>query len=421
MPKSIFQPCVRTHGNFSVFRNGSTLFPSVVESRNVVPQTRYIDTFSPPFDWVETTTSFTFSKKQFTKRFFNAVQVVIRNPHSTPLTIGSIYLSAANRASSSTMLSRVTPTIMGVSMAGMVAPAATGPDVASNCRLFDGELVSDWMPISAVPRIDGGTWFGGDLRVYISQAVYGYKQTRFTNPDYPVTYGNETCGMATAGDHATPNDALYYNPQNWPEIGYLRFGTVENGSLIFEAGDSLTRGQKGDGQTPPAQGALGPLIMASTIDPNISPVVFGSNGSKSQYFQKIARELIPIYKPKAALVCCWSPNDGPTRQETAWFEFCDTVETCLRVGVQPILRTPYPCNYSEGALTVWLAIRDRIRQFSADNHFPLADYASVTEDSANPGQWIPSLTADALFSLHPNMAGITAAANEIVNASLALT
>ena len=326
-------------------------------------------------------------------------------------TISNIAISATDKAGASTMLSPVTPTLNGASMAGAVVPAATGISVGNGCLINDGYLRSDWMPISSVARTDGGTWYGADMRVFIPSGVsFGWRNTTYgTTNNFPTTVGNEMGGILRPNDHVGTNDSCNYtNSSDWGVIGYIEFATVDAGYItILESGDSLAKGQTGGGS-----GSLGPLSYAMTTNPKIGGICYGVGGTKSNYWQPRARDLAPKVKPQAMIVTMWTPNDAISQWKNSFVEAQETVETALSLGIIPIIRTPYPCNYSSTNLASWIALRDAVRDFASRLNLPLADYALATEDPANPGQWASGMTDDASY-IHPSLVGVQSAAARI--------
>ncbi len=225
--------------------------------------------------------------------------------------------------------------------------------------------------------------------------------------------GVNILSVATAGDHATTIDSQTPSTgspsYHTCDIEWILEPLLPTCSLI-DVGDSRSRGEYS------TSGRLGPSVWAQKLAAVNGRFLLGSSnygvsGAPRAASHAELLKILSIDLPTYATVWFESPNDG-SGQAAMDADFAMgvyAVTECQKNRVIPIICTPTPRNATSGALTVWTAQRDRIRNFAAQNNLMCADYASVLEDSANPGQWISAMKASGDgTNFHPSQEGYKA-------------
>jgi len=227
-------------------------------------------------------------------------------------------------------------------------PAAT-PGAAQQAP---GLLVSDMIPLQAIPRTDGGS--RGLIRVRtlidgVSVAktvtvltVSGTQSAAFNAASW--NNGYQFGSYSPAVDAVTnPADSNSLTETGGPImcIGAV-FVTDDQIDTIACFGDSLVAGATTTNNT------AGWPTRLTMLDAGLSGINFGSSGQKTKDTLGTFRSyLAGMPKPMYAAFRMWSPNDGYTSQQAfddAWAYGMEMLELCRNNDIIPVVLTSGPVN-----------------------------------------------------------------------------
>ena len=406
-------------GNGLPVMTGAQTLDIVKGARRLMPSARseglrIICVQSAAFD---NTTPQTFQSTIETAQHFDAIRVVFANGGAVPVAVGSSAVSVradTNPTDNNNAAAWVPVTFSGA-VAGSIPAAPGGSRV--------GYLVSDWIPISSIPRTDGGT--GGVLiaRAYVSSAA----SITIPNP-YNTNSATRTGGYAfgcrsTAGDCVTTiaNFTSTTNITSTPLCGvnYAARGIV---ACVGAVGDSITFGNADNIQSD------GDVVRLAAAMNNQTKIAFDavnlgwSSTQTPSFFQRYQDFVNAGLRVDVCFYSAGSPNDmgtgvgtvtaakiGVMRQNRA-----QALRLMRSQGTVPILWTwgPFGNTYTSGTYFAWgssdaLRVADNVEIVAEGARgFLVADFATALYGSTDgTGQQQPNPAYFGADLVHPNNAG----------------
>jgi lysophospholipase L1-like esterase len=398
---------------------GTPAFDIVKGVRRLMPGARseglrIICVQSAAFD---NTTPQTYQSMIETAQHFDAIRLVMANGGASPIAVSSAAVSV--RADTNPTDNNNSATWLPVTFSGSASGSI--PIAPGGSRV--GYLVSDWIPISSIARIDGGT--GGVLiaRAYVSSAA----SITIPNP-YNTNSATRSGGFAfgarvTAGDCVTTitNFASVTNMASTPICGvnYAARGIV---ACVGACGDSITFGNSDAIQSD------GDVVRLATAFNNQALIAFDavnlgwSSTQSPSFFQRYQDFVNAGLRVDICFYAGGSPNDMGTGVGTVTTAKINVMRQnraqALRLmraqGTVPILWTwgPFGNTYTSGTYFAW-GSSDSLRV--ADNAeivaegargFVVADFATALYGSTDgTGQQQPNPTYFGVDLVHPNAAG----------------
>ncbi len=374
---------------------------------------------------------------------FDAIQLVIgQNITDTP-TIKAI-VAVTETAAVDTDPNRYQPIVGGATYATVDAAeqygwrsvtwggaaSATFPVNALRSQFNRDFLTSDIIPLSSVPRADGGA---GNLlmwRIYASGATISFVGvTPLATPDQ-TTHGDlviqssyrsaidaTTGGTINSLPGSITNSSLF--------VGVVLYSRGRAVSMIG-IGDSITQQ---DGLVADKVSSWGQRAAQLCIDAGIPTgwINAGCSGYPTATYQPQGKNQITTYKPHLALYAAWSPNDtslGMTAAQlrgaiqTMAGRTMDFINHCAANGVHPILLTgiPYKKHLNTAALDQQRKdYNARIRAMGEAGVCSVLDMDAIISDGGSPADLLPAyqVAAESPNFLHINEAGTNAVAAEL--------
>lgn len=374
---------------------------------------------------------------------FDAVRLVIYHGSTSSTTVYSAIVAATETAAQDTDVNRWRPVAGGTEYSTLDATesygwksvtwaAAATKTSAAGTATAPVQNVSDWIPLSSVPRADGGSFPLMMLRVAVATGTSSWATTA---PMSTATAANG--GFIAQGGWTSDAGGVYVsdpannNPsgalsQNTMTVG-VQFRCRNPGLSIIGIGDSLTQCQTvvADGLSSWGWRAAAAL-SASGI-----PCGYVNNGLSSQDMQVFsAAGLTAISAWSGANLVCmqaYSPNgpvagtldtDAKARRavelQSAYVQ--SVISAAKAAGMETIVNSPLPGAVASGAVQAAIvkAYNDRILAGSIDRYF--VDWWTDFTDGASPARINSTYlyTTDGL-GVHVNEAGVARKAVLLAN------
>ena len=271
--------------------------------------------------------------------------------------------------------------------------------------------VSDWIPVTSIARVDGGTTRLVYVRAYIpgsnanvslmgfgaSTANWNSKADGYTwCPRYQIgDFVTTPSGMTGSSDPISSPIAGIQYISKAGVLHYLAFG-----DSITNSAQTTIRGES--------------FAFRATRDAGFTLGAFGADGQTTAQILARAQRIIPVLRPTHAMYPIFTPNDGAPTATTTAAQFARAlqfVDLCAQNGVVPILWTGLPKTTDiTNATASWSIGQDDLRK-ALNNAFAnigieLMDMAAVMSDTTAPGVASKWASASLLYDgTHPNDAG----------------
>lgn len=356
---------------------------------------------------------------------YDAIQIGFLSALATATTWKAA-IAATETAAIDTQTNMFTPVSGGVSKNSLDAStevggwrdvkfsgAATGDTPINGSLDLPTLLLSDWIPLSSIPRADGGNLPLLMIKAYANGSITPYSfiagvsgqhllmaQENTTNKNRIVQIGS------VAGDGvttlATMPTALSHS---FSPLLVVNYRARKKGVTVAFVGDSITENNALVTTTKFTSWGYRACALASN-DSGI-PVEFmnlGYSGKTQTTFLASLKNLLAI-KPDIAFFSAWSPNDPDQTTQRSYDDEAartqDFLTFCLDNDIIPVLTTPVPNDSaSAGVDTLRRAYGAKIRSLCSDGQAYLCDFQSAgMGDNANPEKWLTQYKFD---NTHPN-------------------
>lgn len=256
-----------------------------------------------------------------------------------------------------------------------------------------------------------------EIRTLVAaQAGNQYTLHMSTSDVLPNGFTKNIAAGGFGGDKITGNPALWVDSLDataYVMFNYIRTYSTQKKIHVLHTGDSLARGVCGAS----ADGKYSPLFLASQIDNRISPNVYARGGDLCRIFSRRSSTYADALKPNLVIMPPYSPNDASSIWHSSFGVALHTATKLRSVGINVVMTTPIPWDYSGSDLVKWQEIRANVISVSDGWKVPYIDFSTVLEDPNVAGKLKDeyySNGATAAIRSHPNMDGKVAMANEIV-------
>lgn len=275
--------------------------------------------------------------------------------------------------------------------------AGTGNPTPPN---FAPEIItSDWIPLSSVPRADGGA-----LPLIM---VMGLPVTAVTqNASWISAAGSAAMATATAANRgrivqmsrngsdaiAVPGAGTFIAQTDGMPIAIeFRYRTAS--TTICFIGDSLTQNQAIVADNFTSWGWRACADISTTSRPVVHCNMGAASSGSLEYWREGLRQML-LVKPRVAVYSAWTPNDPPyttdalTRYaiQNMAARTVEFLDVCRQNNIRPVLDTGVPYLAGLGATQDALrkAYVARIRTMAASANAGLIDSDSLFSDGASP-------------------------------------
>lgn len=321
---------------------------------------------------------------------FYGVRLVYANYDITaPMVINKAKVAAAPRhltptGNSLTWSSQVT---FGGSLTGSV-PIATAGVGASPQNVIPGVLVSDFIGVAPVARLDGGTNKLLRVRTHINDnsfplvasfvsaqawdgaaAINGLQYASYSFADTAANLETNTASVTMNGSNFEPVEVIFY------------YATAVRSLAAF--GDSITQGAN---STTSYLGWPDRMVMDNykSGGPIIGAANYGVGGQRLEDSLATARAYCAQNKPQYAAFFAWSPNNSPTQavMDALWGNVLYTIDYLLKLGITPVVLTSTAVDgYAQGLKDLVTAQNARVKALPAS--VIVVDSAAVLATGGN--------------------------------------
>jgi hypothetical protein len=298
-----------------------------------------------------------------------------------------------------------------ITYAASIAPNQAATNTSEYLYLY---YFSDWMPISALARSDGGQGLLVNVRASVSDAnqYFDYAGIPNTAADYTVA-GYTGPGNAAVSPFALASGtAAVINPVHG--IDYITSAKV---FATLAAGDSIFAGSTATANVSAFSLYAAGIMNAAGIYPKFVTVANGGfGGQQSLFFYHNAYNQLQHSPYDVIIIQAWSQNDDNTTNAQALTVFMNAIalaEYCMEQNVRVILSTAAPV-FSGTTNTVQEAIRQYSNGLVRNAGYPVLDLDKILGTGAQPiNQYAPGYSNS---PPHPNDTGHQAIANGNANA-----
>ena len=350
---------------------------------------------------------------------FDWVRLIYRS-----VEVGSIVLTSAGIAVNDGMTAY--PGYTGAFVPVTFGGAAKGTIPARIAASVPSILVSDWIPITSLARLDGGSLPLLIARTYVqtpdgSGAGTGYSyNTRISTGALSGPLWKQI--NATVDGVGTPASFTSTAVSANGLLAGIQVMSRKNACTVSFAGDSV---QAGQGSTLGVASA-GYLACAS-ISKSVFPVVYSgdaaTNGASPATYWQIFSNNVSVIKPKVAFYQVSSINEAVTTQaiqDKHYSYAMRFLQDCYDNNVIPVLQTCWPQNRGStpnDALRKGLNDRIRALATTSTTSMPIlvCDVDAAVSDPAAPYQYLAAYNSG--DNSHMNDAGY-AAASVVVQATM---
>lgn len=362
----------------------------------------------------DNTTQQTFHVVLTTAQHFDAVRLIFANGTTSTATVGVAKVSPLSDLSTTSNQNNSGGTWTSVTFAGGATtgtiPAAGG---ASFRRNF---LLSDWISVSSLDRVDGGTFPAIAVRAYISTSgtigVVGNGTDSFTgwatNPTGRIHIMRNQAGdqvTAPAGFSSTTNISQS------PIVG-IQYAARGRVVTVMGVGDSITEGRgtyKGEGFGMPACAAISDINGVAVEWSNCG----WSSASPSQIMAS-GLDALQYFTPDILALPNGSPNvssapltaAGITASRQMLYRL---LAECQTKGVRPLIWTWLPTNDTTKAWNSSDSLRrewnDTTRQLATQRGLVVLDADAILAGADNGSGQIQMLAGSTSDGIHPNDSG----------------
>lgn len=340
---------------------------------------------------------------------FDWVRLVYRS-----LEVGPIVLTSAGVAVNDglTAYPGYTGSFLPVTFGG-AAKGTMPPRVAAG---VPSVLMSDWMPIASLARLDGGTLPLLVARTYVqtpdgSGAGSGYSyNARMTTGT--LTSPSWRQSISLVDGVGSPASFLQTASTGNGLLAGIQVMSRKNACTVSFVGDSVQAGQSSSLGV-----ASAGYLACAAVTKSTYPVVYSgdaaTNGSSPAAYWQIFNANVSVIKPKVAFYQVSSINEAVTSQAIQDKHYAYAmrfIQDCYDNDVIPVLQTCWPQNRGSAVNDAFRkGLNDRIRAFaSSSNGVLLCDADAAVADPAAPHQYLAAYNSG--DNSHMNDAGYAAAA-----------
>ena len=264
------------------------------------------------------------------------------------------------------------------------------------------QVLSDWMPVQAVPRRDGGFGFLLLVRTF-AQGGIRYAASR-GRPHGAI--GRLHRGFWAEGHQAgaTPeegSDKAFVPDDTAFACHGVQWMSPTHGATVLGIGDSIMNSSCTTGEL--SGYGIRACTMISTPRRPVSYVNEGFPGRNSLGFCASGAWALRTFRPQVALLQAWTPNEDWTvpQADVAFGRAMAVVDLARQQGCVPVLTTAAPTFHDNlEAEAGRQASNDRVRQVAASQGLPLLDLDGLWGTGSMPNAY--RLRFDAGDRFHPN-------------------
>lgn len=361
---------------------------------------------------------------------FDAVKLVLYHNVATAPTVKAI-IAATDTAAQDTAQKMFEPMVAGAAYNSIDSAESYGWKTVTwsgaSTKAFAGTgsqfqpetIISDLIPLSSVPRSDGGSNPLIMFRVYVDGAA---ATLLFT----PCAASLRTEGGANGKQIiqvSTRNNDGIASPAAYPAAlatSSLSFGLVlysrSRGISVMTIGDSITQNDGIVTDKVSSWGARG-VDSASSQSAPMAYINAGCSGQTSLTYTAAGLAQLAKWNPNVAHFSAYSPNDYSTPSAAALRlaiqkmagRLQQFLEYCYSNRIIPIVSTGIPHSAATGLNTAPLDqqrkdYNARLRAMAADGFFHLLDFDKLLSDGGSPAAIQAAYSAG--DGVHPNEAGI---------------
>lgn len=335
---------------------------------------------------------------------FDLVQLIYENYVSTPYTVGGAIIAPSAAANdgyypvdgsgAAQAWTQVTFNNGGADSPPAVTPGGvttvTVPGVISGSppNAIESRVFSDWMPVSSLPRTDGGSLPLLMTRSYMATAFTAVVATPTAKllTEWPTINSGRTIQCYYKSGNFVSNPAGFTTPNGpnqYLSIIGVRFYSRAKGIILLVGGDSLTQGLNSTSNHN-GFGLQTAKLMSSAARP-VSLVNVGYASQTSAAFYQNLMKAIDGFKPTVVTIPVLSPNDtqDQTNADTAWASAQSVYAYAVSKGALPVLWTAFgDTALSGGTEAIRVAQNQRVR----NSGLRYVDFDAVISDGASPAR-----------------------------------
>ena len=370
--------------------------------------------------YVDSSNTFTYALTKSAPCEFESVALILQNQHTSPVTV-----TAAVAVSESLATSKTVPKIGSVDYNALAAagtqngfiPVTYNNGVSPIVIPASTELfVTDQIPLSSIPRTDGGAFPLVLARVYANAQQTSTYQ--FSSAAEERIFGNSYQGQG--GDfyqYAMPSTEAVATPSNWVQPatetsnmrikGLVFFARGSVAANVLFIGDSIDHGLGGGGDavTNNAGNTMQwsglSCLDVSTKEKTIGFISAGWSGKTSANYFARGKTLAALFNPTVCVFPAYTPNDTvglKSNVQAAVNRTVDFIEYCWKNNIVPVVRTPVPYSGS-GAESLRIEVVNKVKSMGVlviDANAPLYEAsasaqgywksASYNVDGTHPSQ-----------------------------------
>lgn len=272
--------------------------------------------------------------------------------------------------------------------------------------------VSDWIPLSSIPRADGGTRPLLMWRAYHDGSANAHSftsNTLYANARTPTAANRGRVyqmSRAFADGVTTLGTTMALSTDTFPIAVQFRYR--RRGLSVAAIGDSLTSTDV-QGSDVISTWAARACYDISTPDMPIVPCNLGYSAMSGATFLSAAKTLLPTILPDVCFYSAFSPNDiGTPTQRSVWDGMgrtADFLDFCVSNRIVPIITTPLPMDSYSAATDAFRAyVSTEVKKMARSRGIIVADFESAVANLQNsPAKWKAAYYND---GTHPNEAGV---------------
>lgn len=371
--------------------------------------------------YVDSSNTFTYALTKSAPCEFESVALILQNQHTSPVTV-----TAAVAVSGSLATSKTVPKIGGVDYNALAAdgthngfiPVTYNNGVSPIVIPASTDLfVTDQIPLSSIPRTDGGVFPLVLARLYANaQATSTYQ---FSTLAEERVFGDSYTGGGDFYQYLSYSGDGVSNPSSWTQPasetlnmrirGFVFFARGAVAANVLFIGDSIDHGLGGGGDAVTnnagntMQWAGLSCLDISTKEKPIGFISAGWSGKTSANIFARGKTLAQLFNPTVCVFPAYTPNDAVGTKagvQTAIGRTVDFIEYCRKNNIVPVVRAPVPYSGS-GAETLRLEVVNKVKSMGVlviDANAPLYDASASSR-----GYWkSASYNVD---GTHPSKAG----------------
>lgn len=368
---------------------------------------------------------------------FDAVRLVLYHNSTSAVSAYQMIVSATETAAQDTDINRWRPVVGGVEYSTLDAVDAHGwksvkwagastITPAAGSATVPTISVSDWLPVSSVPRVDGSKFPLLNIRSYVSGGTCSFVGRNVLMEQPTVANGGFIVQCGYTGDTGlfvtapATNNPVAAQSSACPVIG-IQFRTRKSGISLLGVGDSITQNS---GVVADALSSMG-WRAAAAISALGIPCGYVNHGFASQPADVFAAAGLNALSKwgafNAVMIQSFSPN-GPNSPYSSdaimrytLLQQSSLVQSLVSMAKEQktaiFLSTGVPCSVGIIPAESQDAIRRaHIAKLKLKNDVTVLDWDALVSDNAAPARIAVAYQAD---TTHPNEAAVVLQANQL--------